>query len=197
MFASRQHQACMEESPCLAVDSDSPSSAPHCQLPTKVIKGNFMPCFPINLAQLSSAKPHIFSAWFLYQCMVLPRMGFQPLRAAPSTFQNNRNQPENSNNKGGRRNRPRDLQLETYPALTKIQEKHQELLGAQAFPLATWDRSELQPEECAGLLASSSPSQPGRGRQGELGKGERGRRGWKTRDGSPDKSRQPLTLCLK
>lgn len=109
--------------------------------------------------------------------MVLPRMGFQPLRAAPSTFQNNRNQPENSNNKGGRRNRPRDLQLETYPALTKIQEKHQELLGAQAFPLATWDRSELQPEECAGLLASSSPSQPGRGKAGGAGEGGKGQEG--------------------
>lgn len=45
--------ACTEESPYLAVHSDSPSSAPH-------PRGTSYLASPINLAQLSSANPQIF-----------------------------------------------------------------------------------------------------------------------------------------
>lgn len=63
-------------SPCLAVDSDSSSSASHHQLLIKAIKGISFLAFSINLAQLSSANSHIFFAWFLYQCVMLYREGF-------------------------------------------------------------------------------------------------------------------------
>lgn len=93
------------------------------------------------------------------------------MRAAPSASRNNPTRPQNNNNnnKGGRRNRPRDHELQTYSALTAIQEKHKEAFGARAFPPATWDRSGLQPEECAGLPARLSASQSCLERgQGEL-----------------------------
>lgn len=125
-------------------------------------QGNFIPCFlhkscPAELSKFT----HLFCLVPVLVRDAVTGKVFQLLHAAPSTLQNNRTQPENNtSNKGGRRNRPRDLELETYPALTKIQEKHKELLGPQDFSLATWDRSELQPEECAGLGARHSPSQP-------------------------------------
>lgn len=132
------------------------SSAPH-----QRDQGNFVARFPINLARLSSAAPPVF-AWLLCGTGRV----LQAVSAAPSASRNNPTQPQNNNNnnKGGRRNRPRDHELQTYSALTAIQEKHKEAFGARAFPPATWDRSGLQPEECAGLPARRSASQSCLGR---------------------------------
>lgn len=151
------------------------------QLPTTGI--SYL-AFLLNLAQLGSANPDVF-AWFLYQCLTSAEGAFSSPYVQHHHSQNNRNQPENNNNnnKGGRRSRPGDVELQTYPALTEIQEKHKEVLGEQAYPAATRDRSELQPEECAGLPARLCLHSPaggatrGTGRPGDgvPGVGARGR----------------------